>query len=69
MAKNPTFHAKMKHIDLQYHFVRAMVEDGNVNLEKVDTLENVADALTKPVSTDKYRWCVSSMGLEAHDLH
>jgi len=45
-----------------------MVEDGKVNLEKVDTLENVVDALTKPVSTDKYRWCASSMSLGAYDL-
>ena len=68
LAKNPTFHARMKHIDVQYHFVRDMVEDGNVSLEKVDTLENVADSLMKLVSTDKFRWCASSMGLSAHDF-
>jgi hypothetical protein len=38
LAKNPTFHVKTKHIDIQYHFVRDMVEDGKVILEKVDTL-------------------------------
>ena len=42
-----------------------MVEDGKVKLEKVATLENVADALTKPVNTEKFRWCVGSMGLGA----
>ena len=41
------------------------MEDGKVKLEKVDTLENVAYALTKPVSTVKFRWCASSMGLSA----
>jgi len=65
LVKNPTFHARMKHINVQYHFVHDMVEDGKVNLEKVDTLTNVADALTKPVSTDKFRWCSESMGLLA----
>eukprot|EP01018_Ginkgo_biloba_P015565 Gb_28681 [translate_table: standard] len=63
LAKNPTFHARIKHIDVQYHFVRDMVEDGKVMLKKVDTLQNVVDALTKPVSTDKFRWCCESMGL------
>jgi hypothetical protein len=43
-----------------------MVEDGKVSLKKVDTLENVADALTKLVSTDKFRWCANTMGLDAH---
>ena len=39
------------------------MEDGKVNLEKVDTTKNVADALTKPVGTEKSRWCSESMGL------
>ena len=55
LAKNLTFHARTKHIDVQYHFVRDMVEDGKVKLEKVETLVNVADALTKPVSTEKFK--------------
>jgi hypothetical protein len=66
LAKNPTFHARTKHIDVQFHFVRDMVEDGKVNLEKVDTAKNVADALTKPVGTEKFRWCSESMGLLAY---
>jgi hypothetical protein len=26
LAKNPTYHSKTKHIDVQYHFVRDMIE-------------------------------------------
>ena len=51
LAKNPAYHSKTKHMDVQYHFLRDMVEDENVLLVKVDTLKNVADALTKSVST------------------
>jgi len=43
-----------------------MVEDGKVNLEKVDTLKNVVDALMKPVGTEKFKWCLESMGLSAY---
>jgi hypothetical protein len=43
LAKNPSYHSKTKHIDVQYHFVRDMVEEKKVLLEKVDTLKNVAD--------------------------
>ena len=42
------------------------MEDGKVNLEKIDTAKNVADALTKIVSTEKFRWCSKSMGLLAY---
>jgi hypothetical protein len=27
LAKNPVYHSKTKHIDVQYHFVRDMVEE------------------------------------------
>jgi hypothetical protein len=42
LAKNLTHHSKTKHIDIQYHFVRDMVEEKKVLLMKVDTLKNVA---------------------------
>ena len=42
LEKNPAYHSKTKHIDVQYHFVRDMVEN-KVFLEKVDTLDNVVD--------------------------
>ena len=63
LAKKPTFHVRTKHIDLQYHFVHDMVEDGKVNLGKVDTRENVIDPLTKPANTSKFKWCTNFMGL------
>jgi hypothetical protein len=57
LAKNSTYHSKTKHIDIQYHFVRDMVEEKKVLLMKVDTLKNVVDSLTKSVSTEKFSWC------------
>jgi hypothetical protein len=51
LEKNPNFHAQTKHIEIQYHFVQDMVEDGKVILEKVDNLQNVVDALKKLMST------------------
>jgi hypothetical protein len=65
LAKNLAYHSKMKHIDVQYHFVRDMVEDKKVLLVKVDTLKNVADSLTKSVSIEKFSWCREAMGIVA----
>jgi hypothetical protein len=61
LAKNPTYHSKTKHIDVQYHFVRDMVESNKVMLDKVDTLENIVDSLTKFVSAVKFSWCREAM--------
>eukprot|EP00253_Pinus_taeda_P014924 PITA_14924 len=67
LAKNPAYHSKTKHIDVQDHFVRDMIEDKKVLLVKVDTLKNTADALKKSVSSEKLSWCRETMrisGLE-----
>ena len=67
LAKNLAYHSRMKHIDVQYHFVRDMVESMKVLLEKVDTMENVADSLTKSMSTEKFSWCRAALGIYAQD--
>eukprot|EP00253_Pinus_taeda_P021756 PITA_21756 len=63
LAKNPAYHSKTKHIDVQYHFVRDTIEDKKVLLVKVDTLKNTVDALTKSVSSEKFSWCRETMGI------
>jgi hypothetical protein len=67
MAKNLAYHSKTKHIDVQYHFVRDMVEENKVLLEKVDTLKNVAYLLTKSMSTEKFSQCRVTMGIVSLD--
>ena len=37
LAKNPQFHARTKHIDIQHHYVREQVTAGNVALEYIPT--------------------------------
>jgi hypothetical protein len=44
-----------------------MVEENKVFLEKFDTLKNVADLLTKSVSTKKFSWCRVTMGIATMD--
>ncbi|MCO5576724.1 hypothetical protein L7F22_030541 [Adiantum nelumboides] len=47
LAKNPVFHAKTKHISVQYHFIQDVLEDEYMQLVKVHTDDNPADFLTK----------------------
>jgi hypothetical protein len=68
LAKNPTYHSKTKHIDIQYHFLRDMIEENKVLLMKVNTLKNVADSLTKSLSTEKFSQCRGSMAIVARLL-
>ena len=67
LAKNPAHHSKTKHIDVQYHFVRDMIEDKKVLLVKVDTLKNTTNALTKSMSSENFSWCRETMGVARLD--
>jgi hypothetical protein len=49
VAKNPVLHSKTKHIDVHFHFLRDHYEKGDIDLCHVDTQNQLADILTKPL--------------------
>ena len=50
IAKNPVFHARTKHIEVHYHYVREQILSGNLHLSYCPTKDNAADIFTKPVA-------------------
>ena len=64
LARNPEFHARTKHIQLHYHYIRQALTDGEVDVEHCRTNEQVADGLTKVLSRDKHAIFVQACGLE-----
>ena len=52
---NPVQHQKAKHVDLQYHFVRAKVRGGEVKLVYRETEYMVPDLLTKCLATERFQ--------------
>lgn len=63
LAKHQVYHEKSKHIDVKMHFVREKIEEGVVTVFKVDTSENPADMLTKPLPREKFNLCIKLLGL------
>ncbi|GJX38401.1 retrovirus-related pol polyprotein from transposon TNT 1-94 [Tanacetum coccineum] len=47
LSRNHVFHERTKHINVRYHFIRDALEAKTVEVLKVGTEHNVADALTK----------------------
>ena len=64
ISKNSTFHSKNKNIQLRYHFIRFVLEDGHLKLEKIHTSQNLADMLTKGVTREKLSSCSVLVGLQ-----
>ena len=57
LAKNQVCHARTKHIDVRFHVVREILDEGDIVLQKIHTKENPADILTKVVSGVKFAHC------------
>ena len=64
LLKDNKFHARTKHIDLRYHFIREAVEDGKIKVKYVPTDENVSDIFTKALPKPKFTCFVEMLGLK-----
>jgi hypothetical protein len=55
LANNPVYHARTKHIQVQYHFIKEKVLTKEIDLIRVSTKNQVADIFTKALGTDKLK--------------
>jgi hypothetical protein len=55
LANNPVYHARTKHIEVHYHFIRKKVIAKEIDLIHVSTENQVADIFTKALGTNKLK--------------
>lgn len=63
LAANPVFQSRMKHIALDYHFVRHQVQTGKLRVSYVSSADQLADALTKPLPRHRFQTLNIKIGL------
>lgn len=63
LCANPVFHSRMKHVALDYHFIRDNVQSGALRVSHVSTKDQLADALTKPLSRARFLELYSKIGV------
>ena len=63
LTKEHQYHARTKHIDIHFHFIRWVIEDGKIRLIYCPTEEMVADALTKALPLTKVKHFANELGL------
>ena len=65
LTKNQGFHEKTKHIDVRFHFIRDIMEQGLVNVNKISIKDNPANMLTKPIPNVKFKQCLNLINVGA----
>ncbi len=68
LARNPVFHARTKHIEVHYHFIREKVLAGDIDLINVSTEDQVANIFTKVLRAEKHRRFHSMLGVMELEL-
>jgi len=65
LAEDHVGHPNIKHIQVKFHYIRDLVEDGTASLTRVRSQDNTADILTKPLACSDFQhlrnylrvWC------------
>ena len=63
LTRNSKYHSRTKHIEIKHHFIRDIVDTGDIIVEKIHTVENPADMLTKPLPLAKFDHCLNLAGI------
>ncbi|GJX68066.1 retrovirus-related pol polyprotein from transposon TNT 1-94 [Tanacetum coccineum] len=66
LSKNPVQHSRTKHIEISLYFLHDNVQKGHVSIEKVTSVDNIADILTKPLKRESFNYLRLGLGMMEH---
>lgn len=55
LSANPVFHSRMKHLAIDYYFVRDLVQKGYLRVIHVNSQDQLADVMTKSLTGSKFQ--------------
>ena len=64
LAVSTKNHTRIKHIELRYHYIRETVKEKKVQLLYINTKDQIADIMTKPLAKDQFIKFKELMGIK-----
>ncbi|CAJ2661747.1 unnamed protein product [Trifolium pratense] len=68
MAKNLVFHSRTRHINIKHHFIRSVIEEGDVQLIFCSSQEQLADIFTKALPRGRFQQLREAMGVKEQHI-
>ncbi|GKA26415.1 putative RNA-directed DNA polymerase, partial [Tanacetum coccineum] len=65
LSANPIIHARTKHVEINYHFVREKVAQGDLRVQHISTHDQIVDIFTKPLPTPRFLFLRSKLQVVA----
>jgi hypothetical protein len=63
LAQNPLFHERVKHIKVRHHFLKDLVEKGDIEMRYIEKERRVADIFTKPLDVTRFAFLWGELGV------
>lgn len=63
IAHNPVQHDRTKHVEVDRHFIKEKLEEKIIEVLHVRSQEQLADILTKAVSSQSFNCCLNKLGI------
>ena len=63
LSGDPSFHTRVKHIDIKHHYIRECVAANEIEVKYVNTKDNIADAFTKALPAGTFQSMCHLMGV------